>query len=78
MQTGRIIKVNEKNCSRCKKDKSLSEFTPSKTANDGYCQKCKACINYRQRKSFDNTPSMIGRVEPSTQTLINNSWVVNK
>ena len=42
-----------KKCSKCKKNKSLSDFTKDKSRKDGLCNTCKLCRNIRQKKYYE-------------------------
>ena len=45
-----------KTCSKCQKDKELSEFSKDKSVKDGYARNCKTCrrIEYFIRKESDS------------------------
>lgn len=40
-----ISPINYKQCSKCKENKSTSDFTPSSQTKDGYQEWCKSCKN---------------------------------
>ena len=43
----------EKICNKCKKAKSLEEFSKLKKAKDGRANSCKLCDNERHRKDYN-------------------------
>lgn len=52
---------NKKRCSKCKQEKSLSEFYKKKSTKDGFHYQCKKCHNQGVKKSFSKKPIEIQR-----------------
>ena len=51
-------KLNIKNCSTCKKDKSLSEFGKAKVNVDGLNGRCRECIKKYMKRYAQNNAQM--------------------
>ena len=45
-----------KNCTKCKEDKSFSEFTKDNRIKSGYASKCKTCTNKTAKSCRNNNP----------------------
>jgi hypothetical protein len=48
--------MNKKMCTKCEKEKSLTEFTKNKWKKDGHASECKSC-----RREYRKTHKEIGR-----------------
>ena len=52
-----MTKTKTKICTKCKQEKSLSEFYKHKRYKDGHCHTCKSCA-YKQQKEYRQQPKI--------------------